>query len=92
MNNRRRLTGFVTSNKMDKTVNVEITRTYRHLLYQKVVKSHKRVMAHDELGCQIGDEVEIIESKPISKNKRWVVLEILRRNIRAGENELEVEG
>ena len=55
MNNRRRLTGVVTSNKMKKTVVVEISRTYRHRLYKKVVHSRKRVMAHDELGCQIGD-------------------------------------
>ena len=66
MNNRRRMTGFVTSNKMEKTVVVEISRTFRHPLYKKVVHSRKRVMAHDELGCQIGDEVRIVESHPIS--------------------------
>ena len=52
MNNRRRMTGVVTSNKMTKTVVVEITRTYRHPLYKKVVHSSKRVKAHDELDCQ----------------------------------------
>jgi small subunit ribosomal protein S17 len=81
MNNRRRITGVVTSNKMEKTVNVEITRTYRHPLYKKVVHSHKKVMAHDELGCEIGDRVLIVESRPISKRKHWVVEEILRREI-----------
>lgn len=81
MNNRRRLTGFVTSNNMQKTVIVEISRTYRHPLYKKVVHSRKRFMAHDELGCQIGDEVRIVESKPISRRKRWVVEEILRREV-----------
>ena len=78
MNTRRRLTGFVTSDKMDKTVIVVITRTFRHRLYKKVVQSRKRLMAHDELGCQIGDQVRIVESRPISRNKRWVVEEILR--------------
>jgi small subunit ribosomal protein S17 len=66
---------------MEKTVNVEITRTYRHPLYKKVVHSHKKVMAHDELGCEIGDRVLIVESRPISKRKHWVVEEILRREI-----------
>jgi len=74
---------------MDKTVIVEITRTYRHRLYKKVVSSRKRVMAHDELGCQVGDRVQIVESQPISRNKRWVVEQILRRDIVAGEPELE---
>jgi small subunit ribosomal protein S17 len=89
MNTRRRLTGVVTSNKMQKTVVVEISRTYQHRLYKKVVSSSKRVMAHDELGCQIGDRVRIVESRPLSRNKRWVVQEILRREISAGEPELE---
>ena len=87
MNNRRRITGVVTSNKMQKTVVVEISRTYRHPLYGKVVHSAKRVMAHDELGCQIGDEVLIVESRPISRNKHWVVEEILRQDVGASEAE-----
>jgi small subunit ribosomal protein S17 len=78
MNKRRRIDGVVTSNKMDKTVVVEISRKYRHPLYQKVVSSFKRVMAHDEKGCNIGDEVRLVESRPISKNKRWVVEEITK--------------
>jgi small subunit ribosomal protein S17 len=87
MNTRRRLTGFVTSDKMDKTVIVRVTRTYRHPLYKKVVHSHKRLMAHDELGCNIGDQVRIVESRPISRHKNWVVEEILRRDVAAGEVE-----
>lgn len=78
--NRRRITGFVTSNKMEKTVVVEISRTYKHRLYKKTVHSHKRLMAHDELGCQIGDEVTIVESMPISRTKRWVVKSIIRHD------------
>jgi len=85
MNNRRRITGFVTSNAMQKTVVVEISRTYRHPLYNKVVNSRKRVMAHDELGCQIGDQVQIVESRPISKNKCWVVEQIIRHSVGGGE-------
>lgn len=79
MNNRRRLIGVVTSNKMMKTVVVEITRTYRHPLYGKVVHLNKRVKAHDLLGAEIGDTVQIVESAPISRDKRWVVEEILKR-------------
>ncbi len=90
MNKRRRMTGVVTSDKMQKTVVVEMTRTYRHRLYKKVVHSHRRVMAHDDLGCQLGDHVRIVESQPISRRKRWVVQEILRRDVTAGEPELEI--
>ena len=89
MNNRRRLTGVVTSNKMEKTVMVMISRTYRHPLYKKVVHSKKKVMAHDELGCEVGDLVKIVESQPISKRKRWVVEEILLRESLGEEIELE---
>lgn len=89
MNNRRRLTGVVTSNKMDKSVLVVITRSYRHPLYKKVVHSQKKVMAHDELGCEIGDQVKIVESRPISKRKHWVVEEILQREIAGEEVEME---
>lgn len=80
MNDRRRVIGFVTSNKMEKTVVVEVQRTFRHRLYKKTVHSRKRMMAHDELGCQIGDQVQIVESRPLSANKRWVVEAILRRS------------
>ncbi|RME06345.1 MAG: 30S ribosomal protein S17 [Anaerolineae bacterium] len=80
MNNRRRLTGVVVSDKMQKTVVVEVTRTYRHRLYGKVVSDSKRYMAHDELGCKVGDQVQIVESRPISRRKRWVVEKILQRD------------
>ncbi len=83
MNNRRRITGVVTSNKMTKTVVVEISRKFRHPLYRKVVHLSKRVKAHDEIGCQIGDQVQIVESRPLSRDKRWVVETILRHEIRA---------
>ena len=83
MNERRRMTGVVTSNKMTKTVVVEIRRTYRHPLYKKVVHSSHRVKAHDELNCQIGDQVQIVESRPLSRDKRWVVETVLKREIKS---------
>ncbi len=91
MNNRRRIMGVVVSNKMDKTVVVETTKQFRHPLYQKVISRHKRVMAHDEKGCNIGDEVRLVESRPISKNKRWVVEDITKKFERVAEK-AEVEG
>jgi small subunit ribosomal protein S17 len=89
MNNRRRIVGKVTSNKMTKTVVVEITRKYRHPLYKKVVYSSKRVKAHDEMGCQIGDQVQIVEARPLSRDKRWVVETVLKREIRTADAGVE---
>jgi len=80
MNDRRRLVGVVTSNKMMKTVTVEISRTFRHPLYKKVVHTSKRVKAQDDLGCEIGDQVQIVETRPISKEKRWAVEVILKHH------------
>lgn len=85
MNNRRRIVGKVTSNKMTKTVVVEIVRKFRHPLYKKVVYSSKRVKAHDEIGCQVGDEVQIVESAPLSRDKRWVVEAVVKREIRIAD-------
>jgi small subunit ribosomal protein S17 len=66
---------------MDKTVVVEIRRTYRHPLVGKVVHDFKRVKAHDENNeCKIGDKVMIVESRPLSREKRWVVQSIIRHN------------
>ncbi len=79
MNERRRLEGVVVSDKMQKTVVVQVTRTFRHPLYKKVVKKHKKFKAHDELGAKVGDVVRIVESRPISKTKHWVVEAILKR-------------
>ena len=77
--NRRRLVGKVTSNKMQKTVVVQVDSRSRHPLYGKVVNKASRFMAHDELGAAMGDTVRIVESRPISKHKRWVVEEIVSR-------------
>ena len=83
-NSRRRLTGTVVSNKMDKSVVVRVETTYRHPLYGKVLKSAKRFMAHDESNdCEIGDTVVLVESRPLSKHKRWAVQEIIREDLSA---------
>ena len=82
MNKRRRLTGVVKSNKMTKTVIVEVSRTYQHPLYHKVVRSTKAYKAHDELDCNVGDEVVIVESAPISATVRWVVEKIVKVEVR----------
>jgi small subunit ribosomal protein S17 len=77
---RKRLTGVVTSDKMDKTVVVSVTTTKRHRRYSKVIRRVKKYQAHDELNeCKIGDRVQIIESRPISRRKRWSVMTIMER-------------
>jgi small subunit ribosomal protein S17 len=90
MNERRRMIGVVTSNKMQKTVVVEIKRTFRHPLYRKVVHLSKRVKAHDEIGCQVGDEVQIVESRPLSKEKHWVVETVVKRETKTADSGVEV--
>lgn len=77
---RKRLQGVVTSDKMDKTVVVTVTTTKRHPIYGKVLRLEKVYKAHDENNqCHLGDKVEIIESKPISRTKRWSVVSILEQ-------------
>jgi len=72
-------TGKVLSNKMDKTVVVAVTRTFQHPLYGKTVRKITKFKAHDEGNiCNIGDRVQIVESRPISKDKRWQVLKIIK--------------
>jgi small subunit ribosomal protein S17 len=77
---RKELVGQVTSDKMDKTVVVIVERTVRHPLYDKVLRRVKKYKAHDEQNtCQIGDRVRIVESRPLSREKRWRVVEIVER-------------
>jgi small subunit ribosomal protein S17 len=79
---RKQLVGRVISNKMDKTVVVEVERTARHPLYGKVLRRVKKYKAHDEGNeCQVGDLVLMIESRPLSREKRWRVVEILERAV-----------
>jgi small subunit ribosomal protein S17 len=78
-NNRRRLVGRVVSDKMQKTVTVAIERRTTHPIYGKVIKFTKKVMAHDETdSIKAGSVVRIVESRPLSKTKRWVVEEVLQ--------------
>lgn len=77
---RKRLIGEVISDKMDKTVVVAVTTTKRHPLYGKVVRLVRKYKAHDENSeCQLGDRVQIIESRPTSRHKRWSVMRVLER-------------
>jgi len=92
MNQRRRLVGTVVSNKMQKTAVVSVERVFRHPLYHKVVRSAKTYKAHDELGATPGDRVRIVESKPISRTKFWVIEEILRVEERSEEDSIEELG
>ncbi|MEG1613431.1 MAG: 30S ribosomal protein S17 [Clostridia bacterium] len=72
--------GVVTSNKMDKTIVVSIEHRVKHPLYKKTVKRTKKFMVHDEKNeCNIGDTVEIIETRPMSKGKRWRLVEIIKK-------------
>ena len=71
-------TGTVVSNRMEKTVVVAIVRSYQHPLYKKVVRTTKKVLAHDEQNnCNVGDVVQVIETRPLSKHKRWRVQSII---------------
>lgn len=73
---RRILKGVVVSDKADKTVTVRVERSVLHPVYKKRIRRHERYQAHDEGNTHVvGDVVEILESRPISKNKRWVVME-----------------
>jgi small subunit ribosomal protein S17 len=75
---KRSLVGRVVSDKMEKTVVVRVDRLYRHRRYQKVIKDTKKYKAHDENNtCHIGDLVRIVESRPLSRDKRWIVEQVL---------------
>ena len=79
MNTRRRLTGFVTSDKMMKTVVVRVERQVRHPKYKRYIRRRKKFMAHDDMGAKIGDIVRIVETRPLSARKRWRVVEIVQK-------------
>lgn len=77
---RKVLSGRVVSAKMQKTVVVEVTSTKQHRLYNKIIRTAKKYMAHDEeQACKEGDLVRIEESRPLSRHKRWRVIEIVRQ-------------
>lgn len=78
--NRRKVRdGIVLSNKMDKTVVVRVQRRVQHPLYGKTVLRSRRFKAHDEIGCDVGDYVEIVETRPLSKEKRWRVSRVIEK-------------
>ena len=80
-NQRRTLQGVVVSTKCAQTISVQVERTYRHPKYGKFVRSHKKYVAHDEKEeAQPGDRVEIVATRPMSKTKRWRLIQIVERN------------
>ena len=79
-NKRKSITGTVVSDKMDKTIVVEVNTFVTHPLYKKQIKNTTKFKAHDENNeCKTGDKVVIMETKPLSKQKRWRLVEILER-------------
>ena len=79
-NLRKTRVGKVVSNKMDKTIVVAVENHVKHPLYKKVVKSTYKLKAHDENNeCNIGDTVKVMETRPLSKDKRWRLVEIISR-------------
>ena len=78
--NRKQIVGLVVSNKTDKTITVSVERKLRHPIYGKFVKKTKKFLAHDEKNsCNEGDTVRIMESRPLSRRKRWKLVEIIER-------------
>lgn len=79
-NLRKERVGIVTSDKMDKTITVSVERREKHPIYGKFVKKTSKFAAHDEKNdCGIGDTVKIMETRPLSKNKRWRLIEVIER-------------
>jgi len=79
-NERKTRVGLVASNKMDKTISVVIERRLQHPIYGKYVKKSKKLIAHDEKNeCQIGDLVRIMETRPLSRRKRWRLVEVVEK-------------
>ena len=76
---RQERVGVVTTAKMEKTVVVAVERLVRHAFYKKIMRRTSTFMAHDELGARAGDRVRIVETRPLSRHKRWRVTEILER-------------
>lgn len=78
--NKRQIVGVVTSNKMDKTIAVKVERRIKHPIYGKFVRKSKKFLAHDETNdCNEGDVVRIVESRPLSRRKRWSLVEVIER-------------
>lgn len=81
-NLRRTLIGTVSSDKMDKTVVVKVETAVKHPMYKKIVKRTYKLKAHDEENvCQVGDKVEVMETRPLSKDKRWRVVKVVEKAV-----------
>ncbi|MGD8834570.1 MAG: 30S ribosomal protein S17 [Desulfobacteraceae bacterium] len=79
---KRQVTGIIVSNKMDRTVVVQSERLVKHPLYKKYIRRRNKFLAHDQdNACQIGDRVEISESRPLSKTKRWRVIRVIEKAV-----------
>ena len=78
--NRKNMMGTVTSDKMDKTITVSVETVKRHPLYKKIIKTSKKYKVHDEANeAKTGDVVKIMETRPLSKDKRWILTEIVQK-------------
>ena len=81
-NLRKVMTGTVVSNKMDKTIVVAVETSVKHPIYGKIVKKTYKLKAHDENNeCKVGDKVKVMETRPLSKDKRWRVVEIVEKAV-----------
>ncbi len=81
-NLRKVMIGTVTSNKMDKTIVVSVETSVKHPIYGKIVKRTYKLKAHDEENkCQVGDKVKVMETRPLSKDKRWRLVEIVEKAV-----------
>lgn len=79
-NQRKVREGWVTSNRMNKTIVVAVERQFRHPRYEKIIRRTSKLYAHDDQNqCQIGDRVKVMETKPLSKLKRWRLVEVLEK-------------
>jgi len=75
----KKFSGRVISTKMDKTATVEVVRLVAHRIYKKRMRTKKKFHAHDELGVKVGDQVMIVETRPISKTKKWRIVEVAKK-------------
>ena len=81
-NLRKTLIGTVESNKMEKTIVVKVETSVKHPIYKKIIKRTYKLKAHDEENvCQIGDKVKVMETRPLSKDKRWRLVEVVEKAV-----------
>lgn len=89
---KKKMLGVVVAHKTDKTAVVSVSRVKKHKTYQKYVTIRKKYLVHDPQNrCRVGDRVRIIESRPISRTKRWMILDLLDKSVESGEAVVETE-